>query len=187
MSAASRQRRLGPSSRRPQGYSLVELLVSGLLFAIIGTGGVALFNLTVRQQTRTEGMQAEQFAISIDSANLQRMNDRYTCQTGTCLIKSGTPPNQNEYYPLVGSAAETTFLALCRPAAGARALADDLVTLINTTARTSQMIQLGITRSAVRETETVPFAHRYTITWRSRGNVILHQNTLAPTTAGWCP
>ena len=185
-------RQLGPRRRlRPSaGYSLVELLISALLFAIIGTGSVTLFSLTVRQQARTEGMQAEQFAISIDEANLQRMNDRFTCQSGTCLIKTGTAPNQNEYYPVVGSAAETVFLGLCKPASiSAKALSDDLVTLINATNRTAQMQQLGITRLAVREAETVgqPFAHRYTITWRSADNAILRQITLAPTAAGWCP
>jgi type II secretory pathway pseudopilin PulG len=171
------------SCRHPAaGYSLVELLVSALLFAIIGTGSVTLFSLTVRQQTRTEGLQAEQFAISIDEANLQRMNDRFTCQSGTCVIKTGTAPNQNEYYPLVGSAAEATFLALCSPtSSGAPALADPLVALINAVP--------PISRQAVREAETVaqPFAHRYTITWRSRDDTILRQNTLVPTTAGWCP
>jgi type II secretory pathway pseudopilin PulG len=180
------------SSRRhpAAGYSLVELLVSALLFAIIGTGSVTLFSLTVRQQTRTEGLQAEQFAISIDEANLQRMNDRFTCQSGTCVIKTGTAPNQNEYYPLVGSAAEATFLALCSPtSSGAPALADPLVALINAAPPTVQMARLGISRQAVREAETVaqPFAHRYTITWRSRDDTILRQNTLVPTTAGWCP
>ncbi|MCS5692890.1 hypothetical protein NZK33_12985 [Cyanobium sp. FGCU-6] len=172
------------------GYSLTELLVSAMLFAIIGTGSVTLFSLTVRQQTRTEGVQAEQFAISIDEANLQRMNDRFTCQSGTCVIKTGTAPNQNQYYPLVGSAAETTFLGLCRPASGsAAALADPLVTLINAVPATAQMAQLGISRQAVREAETIgqPFSHRYTITWRSSDNTILRQNTLVPTTAGWCP
>jgi len=176
--------------RRAAGYSLTELLVSALLFAMIGVGSVTLFSLTVRQQSRTEGMQAEQFAISIDEANLQRMNDRFTCQSGTCLIKTGSAPNQNEYYPVVGSAAETTFLGLCKPASSsATALAAPLVTLINASARTTQMTQLGITRQAVREAETIgqPFAHRYTITWRSLENTILRQLTLAPTAAGWCP
>lgn len=182
--------RLFRRHRPTAGYSLVELLISALLFAIIGAGSVTLFSLTVRQQARTEGMQAEQFAIGIDEANLQRMNDRFTCQSGTCLIKTGAPPNQNEYYPAVGSAAETLFLGLCKPATiGVKALADDLVTLINATTRTPQMVQLGITRSAVREAETVgqPFAHRYTVTWRSPQNTILRQITLAPTAAGWCP
>lgn len=188
----SRTRRVPflPRQRPAAGYSLAELLISAVLFALIGTSSVVLFSLTVRQQSRTEGMQAEQFAISIDEANILQKNDRFTCQSGTCLIKSGAPPNQNEYYPAVGSEAETTFLGLCKPASSsARALADDLVTLINATPPTTQMTQLGISRQAVREAETLgqPFAHRYTITWRSPQNTILRQNTLAPTSAGWCP
>ena len=188
--ALRQSRRRGLRQSLPAGFSLVELLVSGLLFAILGTGSVALFNLSVRQQASSEARQAEQFAISIDEANMQRMNDRYTCQSGTCLIKAGSPPGQSEYYPVVGSSAETLFLALCSPAtAQAKALSDDLVTLINTTPATTQLSRLGITRTAVREAETIgqPFSHRYTITWRSRGNAILRQITQAPTTAGWCP
>ena len=183
-----------PPSLRPgevqAGFSLIELMIATLIFAMVTAGSLGMFTITTRQANLTRKLQEEEFAIRIDLATIQAMNDRFTCASGSCQIDNeAAPPGQAEYYPSTTSAA-TQFNTLC--STGALSVVPNasygtgLVSLINATARTSQMVSLGINRSASADTTSAQ-AHRYTVTWTGSDGSMLRQISLVPTAAAWCP
>lgn len=164
------------------GFSLVELLVSSVIFLMMAAGTLVLLAITNEQTTQSQMAQEQQYAISIDLSRIQSINDRYTCASGSCSLDNlGAPPTKDEYYPS-SSSAQTSFQTLCVNGN----LVDDLISLINAEPLTSQMQSLGISRSVSKDTVTSPASHRYTVTWSISGHRI-RQLTLVPTTAGWCP
>lgn len=182
-----------PRSRQAAaGFSLVELIVSSALFLVMATGALALFAITNRQTIQSQTIQEQQFAIGVDLATIQRMNDRYTCASGTCTVnESGGAPGENDYFPTDASA-QATFLALCQPSPSAvnpPTLSDALIALIVARPATAEMQQLGISRTVLKDNESTaaPLAHRYTVTWLSNQQAVLRQVTLTPTAAAWCP
>jgi len=183
---SSRLSRRGVSS---SGYSLVEIIIATLVFVIAGAGAVSLFTLVTRQSSMTQSQQEEQFATAIDEGAIIRLNDRYTCASGTCTAGTSTSsPGENGYYP-DQLAAVNSFKSLCNAATSTdRSLVDDLVAQIQSLPVTSQMARLGVIRQVNEESETVaPLAHRYRVAWISRDGEILRQITLTPTAAAWCP
>jgi prepilin-type N-terminal cleavage/methylation domain-containing protein len=172
------------------GFSLIELMIATLIFAMVTAGSLGMFTITTRQANLTRKLQEEEFAIRMDLATIQAMNDRFTCASGSCQIDNqGAPPGQAEYYPSTSSAT-TQFNTLCSNGALTvvpnNSYGTGLVTLINATARTSQMVSLGINRSANADTTSTK-AHRYTVTWTGSDGSMLRQISLVPTTAAWCP
>lgn len=174
--------------RGASGFSLVELMISTLIFAMVTAGSLGMFTITTRQATLTRRLQEEEFAIRMDLATLLSMNDRFTCASGSCQISSSAP-GQNDYFP-TSSAAVTQFTTLCSngqlTVVPSASYGSGLVSLINATARTSAMQSLGISRSVSADT-TSPAAHRYTVTWSGSDGTVLRQISLVPTTAAWCP
>jgi prepilin-type N-terminal cleavage/methylation domain-containing protein len=174
--------------RGAAGFSLVELMISTLIFAMVTAGSLGMFTITTRQATLTRRLQEEEFAIRMDQATIQSMNDRFTCASGSCQI-SGSPPGQNDYFPS-STAAVTKFTTLCSngqlTAVPDASYGSGLVSLINATNRTAAMQSLGITRS-VSADATSPAAHRYTVSWTGSDGTVLRQISLVPTTAAWCP
>lgn len=200
MSRQRPQPRLGliaaGQARVNAGFSLVELMVSMVLFAIVSAGSLGLFTIATRQANLTRQLQEEEFAIRLDLATIQALNDRYTCASGTCLIDSdGEPPGQNEYYPS-NSTDQTTFASLCSSgglagkttaASGTTpSSATGLVGLINATNTPTAFTNLGISRTTLEDSSS-PSANRYTVTWKGSDGSVLRQISLTPTTAAWCP
>lgn len=180
--------RRDPGRHTAAGFSLVELMISTLIFAMVTAGSLGMFTITTRQATLTRRLQEEEFAIRMDLATIMSMNDRFSCASGTCQISSASP-GQNDYYPS-SNAAETKFTTLCSngqlTVVPNSTFGTGLVSLINATNRTSAMQSLGISRSAGADT-TSPAAHRYTVTWSGSDGSVLRQISLVPTTAAWCP
>lgn len=184
-----------PAARRAgaeAGFSLVELLISTVLFAIVTTGSLRMFTISTRQANLTRQMQEEEFAIRLDLATIQALNDRFTCASGSCQIDNqDAPPGQSEYYPST-AAAQTNFATLCSTGAltvvPSSSYGTGLISLIssNATAAATAMQRLGISRSLSADT-TSPTAHRYTVTWTGSDGTVLRQISLVPTTAAWCP
>ena len=170
-----------PPLASSRGFSLVEMLVASVIFVIAGIGSVGLFTLSSRQAALTRSIQEEQFAISIDMANVLRMNDRYVCTASGCGISTGTtPPGENGYYP-ADSSGQAFFLARCADGS----LSQGLVSLINSLPATAQMQAQKMTRAATQDSSS-PSAHRYSVSWNVDG-ALIRQITLTPTTAAWCP
>ena len=194
----SRPSRYGIANRFPwkrsvihvSGFSLVEIMISTLLFAMVSAGSLGMFSITTRQAAITSRLQEEEFAIRLDMANIQNMNDRFTCASGSCLIDNvGDAPGQAEYYPS-SSTAKTKFDFLCRQAAllvvPDSSYGTGLIALIQATSATTQMQNLGISRT-VQSDSTSPLSHRYSVTWFASDQTLLRQITLVPTAAAWCP
>mgnify|MGYP006275240291 CR=1 FL=1 len=165
-------------------------MISTVIFAIVTAGSLGLFAVSTRQANLTRKLQEEEFAIRMDLATIQAINDRFTCASGTCSIDNdGPPPGQSDYYPS-SAAAQTRFATLCSQGAftvvPSSSYGSGVVTLINATNTPTSMQDLGLTRS-VSADSTSPTSHRYTVTWKGSDGSVLRQISLSPTTAAWCP
>ena len=172
------------------GFSLVEIMISTVILAMVSAGSLGMFTVTTRQTTISRLLQEEEFAIRMDLASIQNMNDRFTCYSGTCQIDTvGAAPGQAEYYP-DNALALVKFNDLCSNSAllvvPSVSYGSGLVTLINATARPTELVSLGITRTVTVDA-TSPTASRYTVTWNSSDGSLLRQINLTPTAAAWCP
>ena len=172
------------------GFSLVEIMISTVILAMVSAGSLGMFTVTTRQATISRLLQEEEFAIRMDLASIQNMNDRFTCYSGTCQIDTvGAAPGQAEYYP-DNALALVKFNDLCSSSAllvvPSASYGSGLVTLINATARPTELVSLGITRTVTVDA-TSPTASRYTVTWNSSDGSLLRQINLTPTAAAWCP
>lgn len=165
-------------------------MVSTLILAIVTTGSLGVFSITTSQSTVSRRLQEEEFAVRLDLAGIQNLNDRFTCFSGACQIDNvGAAPGEGEYFPS-DATAQSRFTTLC--SSGSLLTVPDasygsgLIALINATPINAQMTSLGISRSVVADT-TSPQAHRYTVSWLGADSSLLRQISLTPTAAAWCP
>lgn len=172
----------------PKGFTLVEVLVAVLIVAIGVTGLATLTNITSSSQVALKSANSRGDAIAADIAELQRINNRYTCagltaaSGGNCLI-STTDPSQDDYYPESANG-RTNFDARCNYE-GTTDLVTPLAALIPANSEASDALSdAGVTRSI--DTANQGNAHRYTVTYTAGGST-LATLTLVPTTAAWCP
>lgn len=179
-------RRLGLGKRSVQGgFSLVEMMVAAVLMLIATAGSVVLFNYSISQNRSSRGKQEEQSAISEDLANIQTMNDRYTCSTPSSCSVTSSDPGENSYYAsgTTPSTGTGSFDEACQNGN----LINNLITAINNKATPTAFTRLGITRTVAKTTNSAADYLRYTVTWTSSTNARLRQITLVPTASGWCP
>jgi len=172
------------------GFSLVEIMIATVIFAMVSAGSLGLFSVTTRQSKVSRQLQEEEFAIRLDLASIQNMNDRFTCYSGTCQIDTvGAAPGQAEYFPDNPSAL-VKFNDLCSNNAllvvPSSTYGSGLVALINATARPTELVSLGITRTVTVDA-TSPSASRYSVSWTGSDGSLLRQMSLTPTAAAWCP
>jgi type II secretory pathway component PulJ len=70
-------------------------MISTVILAMVSAGSLGMFTVTTRQTTISRLLQEEEFAIRMDLASIQNMNDRFTCYSGTCQIDTvGAAPGQ---------------------------------------------------------------------------------------------
>ena len=174
-------------AQRISGFSLVELLVAGVIMVISSVAATFLFNQATRQATFISKSFEYQFAISNQLAVILDHNDRYTCSTINCSVQTaGNPPNQNQYVPANPDdpTHSPTFRQLC-----AVGLADNLISHINSIPKiTGNEITLHASTdlsSSVSPSSLPP--HRYLVRWSTTDGRILRQVQLVPTVAAWCP
>lgn len=187
-------------SRGAGGFSLVELMVSSVLLVLALTGTSVLFVESNRSSAAAETRYRQQALVDTDLARVRRLNDRYTCRTGTCTSLGSTELGKNDFFPTPtstaangNSSAGQLFEALCN----STSLITQLVTDIG--APPSTLTAAGITygvdtanqgQQTVSEfgTNVVRNLHRYTITYtNSSSGELLRRVTLVPTTVAWCP
>jgi len=187
-------------SRGAAGFSLVELMVSSVLLVLALTGTSVLFVESNRSSAAAETRYRQQALVDTDLARVRRLNDRYTCSTGTCTSLGSVELSKNDFFPPPtstaangNSSAGQLFEALCN----STSLITQLVADIGATPST--LTAAGITYSidaanqgqqTVTEfgTNVVRNLHRYTITYTNSGSgELLRRVTLVPTTVAWCP
>ena len=187
-------------SRGAGGFSLVELMVSSVLLVLALTGTSVLFVESNRSSAAAETRYRQQALVDTDLARVRRLNDRYSCSTGTCTSLGSVELGKNDFFPVPtsnaangNSSAGQLFEALCN----STSLITQLVADIGATPST--LTAAGITYSidtanqgqqTVSEfgTNVVRNLHRYTITYtNSSSGELLRRVTLVPTTVAWCP
>jgi type II secretory pathway pseudopilin PulG len=187
-------------SRGAGGFSLVELMVSSVLLVLALTGTSVLFVESNRSSAAAETRYRQQALVDTDLARVRRLNDRYTCSSGTCTSLGTVELAKNDFFPPPtsnaangNSSAGLAFEALCN----STGLITQLVADIGATPST--LTAAGITYSidsanqgqqTVSEfgTNVVRNLHRYTITYtNSSSGELLRRVTLVPTTVAWCP
>jgi len=147
--------------RGSAGFSLVELMVSMVLFTVVSAGSLGLFTISTRQANLTRQLQEEEFAIRLDLATIQALNDRYTCASGTCLIDSnGEPPGQNDYYPTT-AATQSSFASLCSSVSDSLLLSGVSAFNLDTTSddqRRTYRLTLSATNGVTYSNQSLPSA-----------------------------
>jgi type II secretory pathway pseudopilin PulG len=187
-------------SRGAAGFSLVELMVSSVLLVLALTGTSVLFVESNRSSAAAETRYRQQALVDTDLARVRRLNDRYSCSTGSCTSLGSLELGKHDFFPPPvsnaangNSSAGQLFEALCN----STGLITQLVADIG--APPAALTGTGITYSidtanqgqqTVSEfgTNVVRNLHRYTITYTSTASgELLRRVTLVPTTVAWCP
>ncbi len=187
-------------ARGSDGFSLVELMVSSVLLVLALSGTSVLFAESNRSSAAATQRYRQQSLVDTDLARVRRLNDRYTCSSGTCTSLGTLELGKNDFFPpptstetTGNSAAGNAFEALCN----STGLITQLVANIG--AASATLTAAGITYSidsanqgqqTISEfgTNVVRNLHRYTITYtNSSSGELLRRVSLVPTTVAWCP
>ena len=185
----SRLRRHSPNNNGG-GFSLVEVIVSVVLLAVFTVAIMSVFNSSISTMRSSTELDATAAAISADLAVIERMNDYYSCPTGSCSVGnlSNAPPNKYEYAPSASdAAASTAFLALCtnNPAN----LSVELVNTIGASATITAnngISPIAISRTAKLHPDNGVNRYLYIVEWTPPMGA-KRQIILSPTVAQWCP
>jgi prepilin-type N-terminal cleavage/methylation domain-containing protein len=182
------------------GFSLVELMVSSVLLVVALTGTSILFMESNRSSAATTTRYNQQALVDSDLARVRRLNDRYTCFSGTCTSLGTAELGKNDFFPTPASAAvdgNSTAGAAFETLCNSTQLITPLVNQIGSTpaALSSAGISYSIdTNNQGQQTvsefgvNVVRNLHRYTITYvNSSTGELLRRVTLVPTTVSWCP
>ena len=191
------------TSRLTAGFNLVEVLIASviLLMSLVGavqiSGRSGVIGILAAQRYEKEA------AIDEDLARIQRMNDRFTCVSGSCgVVADGEGDmDKNDYFPDptgtdtdgdgVADAQESAvenFQNRCRYAIGLD-LATPLKTLLDALPQPAGLQRAVTVDVPPRANVNNPAgAHRYTVTYTDTAtNEVLRQMSLVPTAVAWCP
>jgi hypothetical protein len=175
-------------------------MASSMLLVLAITGASTLFMQSKDSSSAATTRYNQQALVDTDLARVRRLNDRYTCFSGTCTSLGAAELGKNDFFPIPissdlngNSAAGNGFEALCN----STSLLTRLVTEIGATPPT--LTAAGIIyaidadnqgQQTVSEfgTNVVRNLHRYTITYTDiNSGELLRRVTLVPTTVSWCP
>jgi len=182
------------------GFSLVELMVASVLLVLSLTGTSVLFIESNRSSAAASLRYRQQALVDTDLARVRRLNDRYTCASGSCTSLGTAELGKNDFFPAPtstaadgNSAAGDAFEALCNSTGLLTQLVADIGATpaalttagINYTIDPNNQGQQTISEFG---TNVVRNLHRYTITYtNSTSGELLRRVTLVPTTVAWCP
>lgn len=162
-------------------------MVASVLLVLSLTGTSILFIESNRSSAAATLRYRQQALVDTDLARVRRLNDRYTCASGTCTSLGTVEPGKNDFFPAPtstdadgNSAAGNTFEALCN----STGLITQLVADIGPTP--SGLTSAGI--SYIVDPNNQGGVHRYMITYsNSTSGEVLRRVMLVPTTVAWCP
>ena len=172
------------------GFSMVDVLVSTGLLMISSVALMSVFNSSITSLKSISGRDAVIAAINADLAKIERLNDYYTCKTGSCSVLSldQEPPDKFQYAPRRDdTTAFTIFAALCKNTPTNLSTA-----LLNTIGASTTIIAKGavgevnINRTARLYPGNGSDSHLYIVEW-SPPQGAKTQVTLSPPVGRWCP
>jgi hypothetical protein len=178
----------------------VELMVSSVLLVLALTGTSVLFMESNRSSAAASLRYRQQALVDTDLARVRRLNDRYTCSSGTCTSLGTAELGKNDFFPLPASTAATgnstagnDFEALCNSTNLITQLVADIGIAPSTLTTAGITYSIDTTNQGQQTisefgTNVVRNLHRYTITYtNSSSGELLRRVTLVPTTVAWCP
>ncbi len=170
------------------GFSMVEAIVSAGLLTVSTVALMGVLNSTLTSVKNINSRDEGFVAINADMANVQRMNDYYTCIAGNCSVSNlnQDPPTKYQYAPSPSDpTAFATFSNLCKntPSNLSQALVD---TLGASTSITANGGSVDITRTATLHPGNGSNQHLYIVEWIPPQGAKT-QIVLAPTVSQWCP
>lgn len=86
-------------TRGARGFSLVELMVSSVLLVLALTGTSVLFIESNRSSAAATLRYRQQSLVDTDLARVRRLNDRYTCSSGTCSSLGTVELGKHDFFP----------------------------------------------------------------------------------------
>lgn len=195
-----RPNQLSPTTPGVEGFTIIELLIAGVLTALV-VGGTATTLIIANRTSSRGGLQTKlETLIDQDLAAIRDLNDRFTCCPGSCTanaatiataVASGscstsTAGNQNYYAPNqpLGTATTATqsFRTACIDATIATSLASEFPAVPAAPSGTT------LTRSTVTQVDAAAHRLQWTYTATVNGSTaITRVVNLVPTVAAWCP
>lgn len=174
------------------GFSIVEAMVAAFIFFTAVMISQSLFNFSTKNTGQVELSQNEQNAVESDAAEIQRINEQFSCTSASSSdcnanLGSGNYPDEESYIPdgYNSTPATATWLqSNC-----SNGLGDELANYINTLPN-STLTNLGIIRTAFNVNTsgtTTESKHLYKVTWTKGSGLTIKSLTLYPTLAAWCP
>ena len=165
------------------GFSLAEAIVSAGILTVSSFALISVFTSSVKSVKSINNRDAISSAINADLAETQRLNDYYTCLSGSCEVANLElpPPDKYHYAPdSNNSAAYSTFASLCKntPTNLSQALVNQL--------GASRTIPPNITRTTRLHPNNGSNGHLYIVEWIPPGGPTT-QIILSPTVSQWCP
>ena len=165
------------------GFSVAEAIVSAGVLTISSVALISVFTSSVESVKSINNRDAVSAAINADLAETQKLNDYYTCLTGSCSVRSlvESPPSKYMYAPSPdNSVAYAIFAAFCKnsPTNLSQGLVNELGAI--------STISPNITRTASLHPNNGSNGHLYIVEW-SPPEGPKTQIILSPTVSQWCP
>ena len=165
------------------GFSLAEAIVSAGILTVSSVALISVFTSSIESVKSINNRDAVSAAINADLAETQRLNDYYTCMSGSCEVANLELPRPTKYQYAPSSnnsAAYSAFAALCKntPTNLSMALVNQL--------GASRTITPNITRTARIHPNNGSNGHLYIVEW-SPPEGAKTQIILSPTVSQWCP
>ena len=175
-------------------------MVSSVLLVLALTGTSVLFVESNRSSAAASLRYRQQSLVDTDLARVRRLNDRYTCSSGTCTSLGTAELGNNDFFPAPTStaadgntAAGNAFEALCNSTSLITQLVADIGIAPSTLTAAGITYSIDTTNQGQQTisefgTNVVRNLHRYTITYTNNSSgELLRRVTLVPTTVAWCP
>ena len=165
------------------GFSVAEAIVSAGILTVSSVALISIFTSSVESVKSISSRDAVSAAINADLGEIQRLNDYYTCLTGSCSVTSlvESPPTKYMYAPSPDkSVAYATFAALCKNTSKnlSQGIVDELGAITTITP--------NITRTARLHPNNGSNGHLYIVEWIPPEGAQI-QIILSPTVSQWCP
>lgn len=185
--------------RWPQsgGFTLVELLVGGVLVLIAGAGAALIISGTSNTLQSSREIDRLQALVDDDVAQIRELSARFSCCSGACGLGTGgclaaNARDDRFYYPIATDAAAPQFLegpigatGLCNNGGVGDAF---IASIAANAAPSADFAAAGLNRAVVRADGADGRNHLVRLTYTGPANRgvgrVVH---ILPPAASWCP